>query len=157
MYIPCQLETEKGLSLSAANRLAHLYFLRDVLKIDAYLVNLCFVGDPRTRTTQTDLIFAHSTPPAENAPFGTRCACAGTGADHHLVRGSGPNLILHLMKGLAASAALFDDVRSLVLSVRQTIARGVDLLQVQTNFEMADGSWNRSNTVRIVLNTAKKS
>ncbi len=41
-----------------------------------------------------------------------------------------------MMKGLAASTALFDDVRSLVLSVRQTIARGVDLLQVHTNFEI---------------------
>ncbi len=41
-----------------------------------------------------------------------------------------------MMKGLPGSTALYDDVRSLVLSVRQTIARGVDLLQVHTNFEI---------------------
>ncbi len=31
---------------------------------------------------------------------------------------------------------LYDDVRSLVLSVRRTISRGVDLLQVHTNHEI---------------------
>lgn len=40
------------------------------------------------------------------------------------------------MKGLPASKTLYDGIRSLVLSARQTVARGVDLLQVHTNFEI---------------------
>ena len=40
------------------------------------------------------------------------------------------------MKGLTASTVLYDGVRRLVLSARQTISRGVDLLQVHTNFEI---------------------
>ena len=31
---------------------------------------------------------------------------------------------------------LHEDIRALVLSARQTIARGVDLLQVHTNYEI---------------------
>jgi len=40
------------------------------------------------------------------------------------------------MKGLPGSTGLYADVRSLVLSVRQTISRGVDLFQVHTNYEI---------------------
>ena len=43
--------------------------------------------------------------------------------------------------GTAAAAAdpeltLYSSIRSLVLSARNTVARGVDLVQVRTNFEM---------------------
>lgn len=34
-----------------ANRLAHLYFLREVGKLDAFLVNVYFIDDPHSRTT----------------------------------------------------------------------------------------------------------
>lgn len=34
----------------SANRLAHIYFLREVMGIDARLLNVCFVDDPRRRT-----------------------------------------------------------------------------------------------------------
>jgi hypothetical protein len=34
-----------------ANRLAHVYFLRKQLGVDAWLVNLCFTGDESTRST----------------------------------------------------------------------------------------------------------
>lgn len=37
-----------------ANRIAHLYFFREVLGIDAWFVNLCFVDDPHCRTTQRE-------------------------------------------------------------------------------------------------------
>lgn len=34
-----------------ANRLAHLYFFREIVHIDAWLVNLYFMNDPRTPTS----------------------------------------------------------------------------------------------------------
>ena len=34
-----------------ANRLAHLYFVREVLRVPAWLVNLCFIGDRTTNPT----------------------------------------------------------------------------------------------------------
>ena len=34
----------------SANRLAHLYFLREIVKVPAWLVHVCFVADPRTPT-----------------------------------------------------------------------------------------------------------
>lgn len=34
-----------------ANRLAHLYFLREIAGLPAWLVNLCFVDDPHCRTS----------------------------------------------------------------------------------------------------------
>lgn len=34
-----------------ANRLAHVFFLREVCQIDAWLVNLCFVDDPHRPTS----------------------------------------------------------------------------------------------------------
>jgi predicted nuclease of restriction endonuclease-like (RecB) superfamily len=40
------------------------------------------------------------------------------------------------MSKLKKPVPLYDDIRTLVLSARQTIARGVDLLQVHTNFEI---------------------
>jgi hypothetical protein len=40
------------------------------------------------------------------------------------------------MSDLPASQALYDGIRTLILSVRQTVARGVDLLQVHTNYEI---------------------
>jgi hypothetical protein len=44
----------KGYLYQSANRIAHLYFFREVLRIDAWLVNLCFVDDPHSRTTQVE-------------------------------------------------------------------------------------------------------
>jgi hypothetical protein len=38
----------------SANRLAHLYFLRERAQVPAWLVNVCFVGDPHSPTTLTD-------------------------------------------------------------------------------------------------------
>jgi hypothetical protein len=40
------------------------------------------------------------------------------------------------MSDLPASQALYDGIRTLILSARQTVARGVDLLQVHTNYEI---------------------
>jgi len=40
------------------------------------------------------------------------------------------------MSKLKKPAPLYEDIRALVLSARQTIARGVDLLQVHTNYEI---------------------
>ncbi len=37
-----------------ANRLAHVYFLRHKLGVDAWLVNLCFTGDLTTRPTTAE-------------------------------------------------------------------------------------------------------
>jgi hypothetical protein len=36
----------------SANRLAHLYFLREIGKIEAFLVNVYFIGDPHSPTTR---------------------------------------------------------------------------------------------------------
>jgi hypothetical protein len=43
-----------GCLYQTANRLAHLYLFREVLGIDAWFVNLCFVEDPHSRTTQAE-------------------------------------------------------------------------------------------------------
>jgi DUF1016 N-terminal domain len=40
------------------------------------------------------------------------------------------------MSDLSASQALYDGIRTLILSAHQTVARGVDLLQVHTNYEI---------------------
>jgi DUF1016 N-terminal domain len=40
------------------------------------------------------------------------------------------------MSDLPESQALYDAIRTLILSARQTVARGVDLLQVHTNYEI---------------------
>ncbi len=40
------------------------------------------------------------------------------------------------MSKLKKPVPLYEDIRALVLSGRQTIARGVDLLQVHTNYEI---------------------
>ncbi len=40
------------------------------------------------------------------------------------------------MSDLPASQALYDGIRALIFSSRQTVARGVDLLQVHTNYEI---------------------
>ena len=40
------------------------------------------------------------------------------------------------MSKLKNQVPIYEDIRALVLSVRQTIARGVDLLQVHTNYEI---------------------
>lgn len=45
----------------SANRLAHVYFLREKLGKDARLVNLCFENDPHRPTTRTAWDDAHST------------------------------------------------------------------------------------------------
>jgi hypothetical protein len=38
----------------SANRLAHLYFLRDIGNIEAFLLNVYFVDDPHSRTTRQE-------------------------------------------------------------------------------------------------------
>jgi hypothetical protein len=43
-----------GRLYQSANRYASLYFLREIAGIQAYLVNVYFVGDPRTPTTRED-------------------------------------------------------------------------------------------------------
>jgi predicted nuclease of restriction endonuclease-like (RecB) superfamily len=40
------------------------------------------------------------------------------------------------MTSRGGSGALYEDIRGLLLSARQTVARGVDLLQVRTNYEI---------------------
>jgi predicted nuclease of restriction endonuclease-like (RecB) superfamily len=45
----------------------------------------------------------------------------------------GPKNTRAVRKG---SGAVYEDIRSLLLSARQTVARGVDLLQVRTNYEI---------------------
>lgn len=40
-----------GRLYQSANRLAHLYFLREVCGIDAFLIHACFVDDPHAPTT----------------------------------------------------------------------------------------------------------
>ena len=35
-----------------ANRLAHLYFLREILGVPTWFVNVCFTGDPRRPTAR---------------------------------------------------------------------------------------------------------
>jgi hypothetical protein len=51
-----QLKVRKrtGYLYQMANRIAHLYFFREVLAIDAWFVNLCFVDDPHSPTTQME-------------------------------------------------------------------------------------------------------
>lgn len=41
-----------GRLYQSANRYAYLYFLRQIAKVPAFLVNVYFVGDPRTPTTR---------------------------------------------------------------------------------------------------------
>lgn len=35
----------------SANRLAHLYFLREIVRVPVWLINVCFVNDPHSPTT----------------------------------------------------------------------------------------------------------
>ena len=44
--------TRNGSLYQMANRIAHLYFFREVLGIEAWLVNLCFLDDPHSPTSQ---------------------------------------------------------------------------------------------------------
>lgn len=43
-----------GKLYQSANRIAHMYFLRELLGLEAYMVNVCFTGDPRTPTTEKE-------------------------------------------------------------------------------------------------------
>jgi hypothetical protein len=43
-----------GRLYQSANRYAILYFLREIAHVQAFLVNVYFIGDPRTPTTQVD-------------------------------------------------------------------------------------------------------
>jgi hypothetical protein len=43
----------KGELYQTANRLAHLYFFREILHINAWLVNVYFTADPRSPTSQS--------------------------------------------------------------------------------------------------------
>jgi hypothetical protein len=51
-YFSARMRT--GCLYQMANRIAHLYFFREVLGIDAWFVNLYFVDDPHSRTTQME-------------------------------------------------------------------------------------------------------
>jgi hypothetical protein len=44
----------RGSLYQTANRLAHLYFFREILGINAWLVNVYFIGDPYQPTLRTD-------------------------------------------------------------------------------------------------------
>ena len=44
----------KGPLYQSANRLAHLYFFREILRIEAWLVNVYFTDDPHSRTSRTE-------------------------------------------------------------------------------------------------------
>ena len=44
----------EGRTLSSRNRLAHLYFVREILHIDAWLVNVYFTADPHSPTSQAE-------------------------------------------------------------------------------------------------------
>jgi hypothetical protein len=44
----------KGPLYQSANRLAHLYFFREILRIEAWLVNVYFTDDPHGRTSRTE-------------------------------------------------------------------------------------------------------
>ena len=41
-----------------ANRLAHLYFFREILRVPAWLINICFIDDPRTPTSKAEWLVA---------------------------------------------------------------------------------------------------
>jgi len=41
-----------GALYQSANRMAHVYFLRERLGVEASMINICFVGDPRMPTTE---------------------------------------------------------------------------------------------------------
>lgn len=47
-------ESWMGKLYQSANRIAHVYFLRELLGLEAYMVNVCFIGDPRTPTTEKE-------------------------------------------------------------------------------------------------------
>ena len=51
------------------------------------------------------------------------------------------------------STPLYEGIRSLVLSARQNAARGIDLLQVYTNFEIGRRIVEQEQRGRIVLGT----
>lgn len=44
----------KGRLYQSANRVAHLYFFRECLRLPAWLVNVYFTGDPHTPTPRTE-------------------------------------------------------------------------------------------------------
>jgi hypothetical protein len=48
-----------GRMYQSANRLAHVYFLREIVGVDAYMVNICFENDPRHPTSRTTWLDAH--------------------------------------------------------------------------------------------------
>ena len=43
-----------GQYYQAANRYAHLHFLRNIVRVPAWLVNVYFVGDKRSPTTEAE-------------------------------------------------------------------------------------------------------
>ena len=52
--------------------------------------------------------------------------------------------------------AFFDGIRELILSARTTVARGVDLVQVHTNFEIGRASSNRNCLEKTALPMGKR-
>ncbi len=49
---PCSLADWLGPLHQSANRLAYLYFLREIGKVDAFLATVYFTGDPHFPTTR---------------------------------------------------------------------------------------------------------
>lgn len=49
-----QSNSRSGNLYQTANRLAHLYFFREILRINSWLVNIFFVDDPHSPTTQIE-------------------------------------------------------------------------------------------------------
>jgi hypothetical protein len=50
----------RGELYQAANRLAHLYFFREILHMDAWLVNVYFIDDPYSRTSRAEWVAANA-------------------------------------------------------------------------------------------------
>jgi hypothetical protein len=53
LHVP-QETNWKGDWYQMANRCAHLHFFREVLGVEAWLVNLCFLNDPHSPTSQAE-------------------------------------------------------------------------------------------------------
>jgi hypothetical protein len=54
-----------GPRYQCANRLAHLFFFREVVRVPAWLIQVCFTNDPRSRTTEAEWRYALGVASAE--------------------------------------------------------------------------------------------
>ena len=52
--------------------------------------------------------------------------------------------------------AFFEDIKDLIASARVTVARGVDLVQVYTNFEIGRRIVNRSSAERVARSMGRR-